>query len=370
MKKNLLIITGSRAEYGLFKTTILKLRQSKLFNIKLLVTGMHTLDKYGMTAEEIKKDIPIDCLVPIGENDSMMTALLKEIEGVKNYLEKEKVDAILVIGDRDEPFAAAIVGLHNNIPLIHISGGDTSGPGVDQYIRSAITIFSQLHLVQTKKSKKNVIRLGAYNKNVHIVGSAGLDGLTTSSLYSKKEVANRLGLSAEARWFLFSMHPTPFDIVPVREQIHSVIETAKKIENKSEKIILYPNSDTGAEDFINEIKSLEGQDKFFIFQNLDRKIYLSLLYHCQALIGNTSSGLMEAGYLKKPFVNVGNRQQGRERGVNTIEAFYKVKSIMDGIKKAESDKFQRRLKSSKPVYQGGDVSGRIVHLIDSFLNHK
>src|SRR3989344_8837638 len=192
-KKNLLIVTGTRAEYGLFRSTIFALKKSKKLNIKLLVTGMHTLKKFGYTAKEIQKDMPIDCLVPVAESDDMLSSLAKEMVGIKRCLKKYPADALVAIGDRDEPFAAAIVGIHSHIPVIHVSGGDVSGPTVDHYLRNSITVFSKLHLVQTQKSKKNVITLGADKKNTHIVGSAGLDGISPHTLLAREKIAHILG---------------------------------------------------------------------------------------------------------------------------------------------------------------------------------
>src|SRR3989338_1733984 len=123
-RKTLLMVTGTRAEYGLFKSTILKLKKSKRLTVKLLATGMHTLKQYGATLNEIRKDVHVDYVVPIKPNDSMSAALAKEVAGIDQYVTRANVDAILVIGDRDEPFAAATVGIHRNIPVIHVSGGD------------------------------------------------------------------------------------------------------------------------------------------------------------------------------------------------------------------------------------------------------
>src|SRR3989338_7696991 len=130
-KIKILIVTGSRAEYGLFRSAIFKLRQSKHLEVKLLVTGMHTLKKFGFSLSLIKKDMPVDCVVSIKENDDMVSALNREIDGIYRYVNKNNFKAVLVLCDRDEPFAAATVGIHLNIPIIHVSGGDVSGLSVD-----------------------------------------------------------------------------------------------------------------------------------------------------------------------------------------------------------------------------------------------
>ena len=271
-KIKILIVTGSRAEYGLFRSAIFKLRQSKHLEVKLLVTGMHTLKKFGFSLSLIKKDMPVDCVVSIKENDDMVSALNREIDGIYRYVNKNNFKAVLVLCDRDEPFAAATVGIHLNIPIIHVSGGDVSGLSVDHLLRNAISIFSKLHLVQTHKSRENVIKLGADPGNVHVVGSAGLDGLRTEGLLSRKKLAEELGLNLNSRWFLISMHPTPFEALSFADQINPVIAALKKLESVDEKIIIYPNSDTGYEVFIKTIASLPLKNfSFHLFKNLERE---------------------------------------------------------------------------------------------------
>lgn len=366
-KKKLLLITGTRAEYGLAKSTILKLAQSGKIDFRLLATGMHTLKKYGLTLEEIKKDATVHCVVPIKEQDDMLSALTKEITGIKQYAQKEKVDAILVIGDRDETFAGATVGVHLNIPIIHVSGGDISGPSVDHYLRNAMTIFSKLHLVQTAQAAKNVIRLGANPKHVHIVGSMGLDGLNPSRLASRQEIATRLKIDPQKPWYLVTHHPTPFEKYPPKEQISAVLGSLSKLKPASEKVILYPNSDEGSTVFISHIEKIRNKANYHIFKHLGRETFLAILFHSQALIGNSSAGLFEAGFLKKPFIHVGNRQAGRERGVNVVNAPYEANLIKKAVEVAASDKFQNKLKTTPPLYQGGDVAGKIIKAIFKYL---
>ncbi len=364
-KRNLLIITGTRAEYGLFRSTILKLKKSQQLNVKLLVTGMHTLKHYGLTINEVKKDFHIDRVVPIKESDDMPTALSKEIAGINGYVAKKHIDAILVIGDRDEPFAAATVGIHRNIPVIHVSGGDESGLTVDHYLRNAITVFSKLHLVQTQRSKTNVITLGADPKSVYVVGSAGLDGLKGAALFGRVEIARQLKLNTKAKWVLAIQHPTPFEKFSFTQQIGSIVSTLKR--QPGEKIIVYPNADTGSDVFVLALQKLDGKTGFHLFKNLNHKLFLSLVCHCDVFIGNSSSGLMEAGFLKTPFVLVGNRQKSREAGNNVIPVDYQPQQIIKAISWALSAAFQRKLAVGRPAYQGGDVSGTIVKKIEAFF---
>lgn len=366
MKHNILVITGTRAEYGLLKPLILAMKNSKKLRPKLLVTGMHTLKKFGNTLSIIRKDnMPIVEVVKISEKDDMLQALSKEILGIQSFCNKNTIQALLVLGDRDEAFAAAIVGIHLGIPVIHISGGDDSGPTVDYYLRNSITTFSKLHLAQTKKSRKNVIKLGAFPKNSFAVGSLGLDGLDHLHLLNRKKIATMFKIDSKNKWFLFLLNPTPFEKISIANQINPALNSLKKL--KGEKIIIYPNSDTGSSYFIKKIKKISRHKNFYAVPNLSRDIYLSLLNECDALLGNTSSGLIEAAFFKKPFINIGNRQQNRESDVNVIYVPYNAQMIVDATQFALSEKFQKKIKNCKSIYQGGDVSGRMLKYIENFM---
>lgn len=366
-KKKILFVTGTRAEYGLFRLTALKLKKSHKLDFKILATGMHTLKKYGSTIEDIKKDMPLDYVVKINEKDDMLSSLSKEIIGIKKYVAREKVHYLLVVGDRDEPFAAAIVGIHVGIPVIHVSGGDLSGPVVDTYLRNAITIFSRLHLVQTKRSKEIVIKMGADPSHVHVVGSAGLEDINDSDIPNKKALSVQLKLDEKRRLFLIVFHPTPLDKADPRHQIKTLLGALEKLDKLDEKVIICPNADTGSKHFLEHIDSLRARDGYHVFANLERKIFLGLLKHCDALIGNSSAGIMEAGYLKVPFVHVGNRQKGREHGANVIFSEYDIDEILKSIKKAMSKHFRGRISREECPYFDGDVSSKIVKSIQQFI---
>ncbi len=368
LRKKLLFVTGTRAEYGLARATLLELAKLNSIDLRTLATGMHTLKKYGLTLNEIKKDIKINCIVPIKESDDMITALTKEINGIQGYVQKEKIDTIIIIGDRDEAFAAATVGVHLGIPVIHVSGGDVSGPSVDHYLRNAITVFSKLHLVQTEQAAKNVIRLGADPKTVHVVGSMGLHGLNGKNLKNRNEIARGIGLDAKMPWYLIAYHPTIFSKTGFQEQIEPVLSALKDLGEKSEKIIIYPNSDMGSDVFIKNVEKLRKNSRYHIFRNLGRESFLAALYHSEAMIGNSSAGLFEAGFLKKPFINIGERQAGREQGPNVMNVGYKAGSITKAVKNSSSAKFKTKLANSLSLYQGGDVAGKIADIIEKFLH--
>lgn len=365
--KTVLFITGTRAEWGLIESTILRLQKSPAFRMKILVTGMHTQHRFGYTMEHVKKAAHVDHVVPVGEKDDPLTALAKEVDGIGKYLRTHPVDAVLVVADRDEAFAGAVAAMHLNIPVIHVSGGDTTGPTVDEYLRNSITLFSSVHLVQTAQSKANVLALGADRRWVNVVGSAGLDGLHPRFLPKRKDLAARYQLDPKGRWFLVVMHPSALEDVPVSKQIDSVLGALRKLPSQDEKIILYPNSDTGREEFIRAIERLNGKTHYHLHRHIERMDYLGFMLQSTALVGNTSSGLVEAGYLRVPFVNVGERQDGREHGANVIFTDYDAAAIARAIRRASSPATHTVLRRRPSLYKGGAVAERITRIIEDFI---
>jgi len=364
-KRAILHITGTRAEYGLARRFILALQKSKGLAPKILATGMHTLKQFGDTVQLIKIDnVPIASVVKVSAKNDMIQDLIQEIEGVRTYCVRAKPDAIIVVGDRSESFAASIVGLYLHIPVIHFSGGDVSA-SIDNYLRNATTLFSNLHFVQTQKSKSNVLRLGADPKTVWIAGSLGLDGLRTSTLFAKREIAKSLKLNEKDYWYLVVFHPTLFENISFPSQIDPLLLALKKL--RGEKIITYPNSDTGGRYFLKRMIVLSHKKGFHLYPNIDRTMYLSLMKRCDVLIGNTSSGLMEAGYLKVPFVKIGNRQGGREQGDNVISADYNTEHILASVKKALSKKFRQKIRSATSPYRGDPVAAKSIVRIEKYL---
>lgn len=362
-KKIILAVTGTRAEYGLLKSSIDGIRASKKLRLKLLATGMHTQKKFGYTLNDIKKDgVPVDCVVKIGENDSMLASLSKEISGIERYCLRHRPDIILVLGDRDEPFAAAIVGGHLNIPVAHIHGGDVSSGVVDDYIRHSITKFSHLHFTISKHSQARVLQLGEEKWRVFNVGSPGLDNLARFPRQSKKELALSLRLDAGKPWFIVLQHPTPLDSVAMKNQIIPTLQAVRQFD--AEKIIIYPNSDTGSDVFIKEIQKLPLKKGFHAHKSLTRNVYLSLLRASAVLAGNSSSGIIESGYFRLPTVNIGKRQQGRECGKNVIHVGYNKKEISKAIAKAQTRAFASICQKSAHPYGSGNAGKKIVSILE------
>lgn len=364
-KKNILVITGTRAEYGLLRPVMQAFLKSRKFTPKFLVTGMHTLRKFGYTYNEIKKDkMPIAAVVPIGEKDDMPEVLAKEIRGISNYCEKNKTDLILVLGDIAPALAGAIVGTHLKIPVAHINGGDISGAGPDEFIRHATTKFSQIHFTSCLPNTKRVLALGEEKWRIFNVGSTWRD--EKIKFASRKELARKFKLGVKKKWLFVVHHPAPLDKIPFPQQIKPLLKTLAGYD--AEKLVSYPNADTGSEVFVREIEKLKSKKQFHVFKTLPRHEYLSFLKYVDVLIGNSSSGFIESAYFKIPVVNIGNRQIGRPGSTNIIHSGYSEKEITSAINRSLTPAFRAKAHRAKIIYSSGDASTRIVKILEKHFD--
>ncbi|MFA6394274.1 MAG: UDP-N-acetylglucosamine 2-epimerase [Patescibacteria group bacterium] len=365
VRKKILIITGTRAEYGLLKSTIDAVRESNKLSLQLLATGMHTLKKHGYSLEAIKKDgVLIDGVVKIKDSDSMIDTLAAEITGINKFCLKNRPDLIIVLGDRDEALAGAIVGSHLGIPVGHIHGGDYTGTIVDGLIRHAVTKLSHLHFTACQKSFERVRLLQENPKNIFLVGAPGLDNLKQRSFSSRKTLAKKLKININRSWLLFLMHPTPFSPISLKTQISNPLKAISRLK-EFEKIVIYPNADTGSDIFIKSINSYKKDNSFRIFSNLPRLDYLSLLDEVEFMVGNSSSGVLESTYFKLPVVNIGDRQKYRDRGKNVIDCGYSLSAIIKAIKLAAAPAFREIAKNAISPYGDGGAAKKIVKILEN-----
>ena len=367
-KKSVLVITGTRAEYGLLRSTMDAVSEHPRLSLRLLVTGSHTLRAYGYTKREIERDgYKIDCTVPVAQKNDMLSSLAQEIEGIKRYCLKRQPDCILVLGDRDEAFAAATVAAHLNIPLAHIHGGDVTGPGVDEALRHAITKMAHLHFPGTHKSAVRIRAMGEEQWRIVEAGSVTLDILKYTPMILRAALAKRLKLDPKREWLTVLQHPVAFDRAPLSRQISATLSALKKFP-EHEKILLYPNTDTGSRIFIRAIKSLKGP-RFHLYPSLPRTVYMSVLKESNALVGNSSSGIIELSALGTPAVDVGNRQAGRERAKSVISVPYDAQKIATAIIWSGALKRRRKGRPMPSPYGGCGGGKAIAAQVDRLLKH-
>jgi len=363
-KKTILVVTGTRAEYGLLRSTMDAIRVRKDLTLSVLVTGMHTLKAFGNTQALIKKDgYPVAATVSIKESDSHTDALAKEIAGIGAYLERKRPDLVLVLGDRDEPLAAALAAAHLQIPIAHVHGGDRSGFVIDEFIRHSLTKFSHLHFAICKSSRNRILQIGEESWRVFNVGAPGFDEILGTKLIARERLARELKLNPDRRWILVMQHPTISDSVDIRSQIRPLLEVLRNDYPQHEKIIVYPNSDNGSNIFIAEIKKFSDLPNFHIFKNLSRDLFLAAQKHSDAIVGNSSSGIIESGALRTPSLTIGGRQRDRDRGANVVEANYDASGIRKGLRYILSPVFKKTVQNSKSPYGAGGAGKKIAKLI-------
>ncbi len=321
-KRRIAVTTGTRAEYGILRPVLKKIMASKKLELCLIVTGMHLSDKHGMTVNEIKKDnFEIAAkikMIPEGNSTFFMSKTLGEgIIQFSKIFKKLKPDINLVLGDRDESLASTIASYHMNIPNAHIHGGDKTKAGIDEYNRHAMTKMSNIHFAATKKSKERILKMGEKSKYVYVTGSPSIDEIKMNQTTRKKELEKKYNIHFTGNEILLLQHPVTTETEKTENDIQNILDAIVKIGNTT--IAIAPNSDTGNNIIFKYLKIYSKKYSFIkTYSTLPRVDFLGMLKNCGVLVGNSSSGMVEASCFKIPIVNIGIRQEGRERGENVF----------------------------------------------------
>lgn len=366
--KKIVYVSGSRADFNVMINTLLEL--NKCFDLTIIVTGMHLSIKWGKTIDEIEKyrfklrkvDINLE-----GKNlSSMVKSLGVGIIKITTTIEEIMPDLIFVEGDRGEALAGAIVGAHLNIPVIHHGGGDISG-SIDDKIRNALTMFSDYHLTGNLYSYNKLVKMGLDDKKIFNVGEPGLDSLYEQNYTQKDEIIKKFKINPEVNLLILIFHPNTKEFANSKMQIIQILEAIKEL--KIPTIGLYANADAGGL-IINEIYEKYQKELLFlkIYKHLFREDFVGLMSICSAMIGNSSSGLTELPFFKKPFICVGTRQKGRLMAKNVLEVNYNKEEIKKAIAKGLYDKkFRRNLENLENPYGDGKSYLKITEIIREIL---
>jgi len=362
-------ISGTRADFGLMKYALQEIDKDKDLNLEIIITGMHLLSEYGCTYQEIH-DAGLSVISKVkvelsGSSGSQMsTALGNQIIGITNALEESKPDLVLLLGDRGEMLAGAIASLHLNLPIVHIHGGELSGT-MDEPIRHAISKMSHYHFVATNNSKSRLVKMGEVSDNIFVTGAPGLDEIRTAHLIPQDILFDQYGIDKDKPLVILLFHPVLQQIKDIKEQVIIIMESL--LSFNMQIFALMPNSDAGGEVIATILKKYQEQKKIQTMDHMPRLNFLSLMSKVDVLVGNSSCGIIEAASLKVPVVNIGSRQNLRERSNNVIDVSIDKLQIIDGINKAMS--LDKSL--FKNVYGDGKSSNRIVKLLkDLNLNPK
>jgi len=357
-KKTLLFVTGTRSDFATIKGIYKYIEMAKNIQPRLFVTGMHTRARHGSTYKEILSDgISIDFMCRV-RCQNLQDDFEKQIYAANNALKKFKVDYLILCGDRPEMLAVGVSALMQRIPIFHIHGGDVSFGMTDDSIRHAITKISAIHFTASSLSAKRVLKMGEEKWRVFCTGSPDLDEISKMD-HNGKSTLEKYSLRAKDYCILL-LHPEPLikgrNKALAKHAVGALEKYGKKI------ILIYPNNDPYA-DLIVEAYSRLDKKKYLHFKTLPRQEYLHMLKHAEFLAGNSSSGIIEAQTLRVPVLNLGHRQDGRQRNLNVIDVPDVSKyTILSAMRVALSSDFQRKL-TSRNVYGSGNSSRSIAELI-------
>ena len=369
-KKKICVITGTRAEYGLLYWIMKYMKEYKNIDFKLIVTGMHLSKKFGNTHKEIVKDgFAITSKVPIqiigdSQND-IIKAVSQGITGFSKVFIKLNPDLVVVLGDRYEIFAAVISASFLNIPIAHFHGGESTEGAIDEAIRHSITKMSHLHFVSTLEYKKRVIQLGEDPRNVFLVGSMGIDNIKKLKLLSKKNLEKEINYKFKKKNFLVTFHPVTLENKTSKQYFKNLLKALDKFKEIG-IIFTKPNSDSDNNIISKMIDSYVNKNKLrsVSFISLGNKKYLSTMQFVDCIIGNSSSGILEAPSFKIATINIGDRQKGRIMSKSVINCTPEKDSIISSIKKIYSSSFKKRILKSKNPYDYGSAALKSFKIIN------
>lgn len=370
-RKKIAIFTGSRSEYGLLRPLIKKLSDDIEFKLQLIVSGMHLSPEFGMTIEEIILDnieIEETCEILLSSDNNV--GIIKSMGiGLINFSEtikRLKPDLVILLGDRFESFSFAIASYYSRVPIAHIHGGELTQGSLDDNVRHSITKLSHYHFTSTEEYRKNVIQLGENPSRVYNVGAIGLDSIKELKLLSKNEVENRLGKKFIKNNFLITFHPPTAEGSDIEYQINELLKALETFKNTL-FIFTKSNADQGGRKINQCIRKFIDQhkDNSILVESMGQLLYLSTLKYVDIVIGNSSSGIIEAPSFKIPTINIGTRQDGRIKPESIIDCKPEKEEIEYSIKKGISDEFKSKIFDMKNPYGDGNASGNIIDILKS-----
>jgi UDP-hydrolysing UDP-N-acetyl-D-glucosamine 2-epimerase len=366
IKRRIGVVTTSRADYSHLYWPLREIAARPDVELGLVVLGPHLSPEFGNTIEEIERDgfpiqARIECLLSSDTDTGMAKTIGIAIQSLADALTSWRPDILLLIADRYEMLAPASVAVALRIPIAHIEGGEISQGAIDDQVRNAITKLAHIHFTSTETAGRRVIAMGEAPWRVHHAGAPSIDHLRRSKLLNRHVIEDRLNLKIASPSILVAWHPVTI-LRDTNAEANSFF--AALADAPGQQIFVYPNTDAGSYALIEQTRALAAKrPNTQIFVNLDAVTYWSLLGQVNAMIGNSSSGIMEAASFALPVVNVGMRQQGRERARNIIDVPAAKKEIAAGLKRALDPAFRRRLRGIKNPYGDGTASKTIARVL-------
>lgn len=337
--RKILYVTGTRADFGLMASTLARIHSHPALSLSLAVTGMHLSPEYGMTVQDIEAaGLPIAARIPTdvqGRSGAAMSRAIGEaVIGLTSSLEQARPDLVMLIGDRGEMLAGAIAALHLGIPIVHLHGGERSGT-VDEPVRHAITKLSHWHFVATEEARERVTRLGERADCVWVTGAPSLDDVALHAAIPREQVLQDLGLPPGSRYVLVLFHPVVQEMGDAGRQTEALAAALQDelAASQAHVVWLAPNADAGSGAILDALAAQRGE-RLHRITHLPRPRFIAALAQADALVGNSSAGIIETASTGTPVVNVGNRQRARERNANTFDCAPDRNAIAAALRQA------------------------------------
>jgi len=359
------VVTSARSDYGIHFPVLSRIQADPELRLYLIATGMHLSPEFGTTVNAIEADgfqvaDRVEMLLSSDSPEGIAKSIGLGIIGFAQSYSRYQPDLLLVVGDRFETLAAVSASLPFGIPIAHIHGGESTEGLIDEPIRHSITKMSHLHFASTEAYGKRIIQMGEEPWRVIVSGAPSLDSINPLELMSQQELENKFGWDLSQPTLLVTSHPVTLEYENTAEYTKELL--AALDESGLAIVFTYPNSDTHGKviaDLINDFVAVHEQASLTV--SLGSHAYFSLMNQVVAMVGNSSSGIIEAASFKLPVVNIGNRQQGRLHGRNVINVGYSRQEVFAGIQKAVSDKIRSGLRDLANPYGDGTASQKIVN---------
>jgi len=359
--RKICIVTTTRAEYGIMSNLIKKIELDDTLELQLFVSGTHLSGKFGNTYQEITSPITKKIDIEIEKEPSHSMALA--IEKFSSAFSDLIPDLILILGDRYEILAVAIAAMLNNIPIAHIHGGETTEGAIDEAIRHSITKMSHLHFATCEEYKKRIIQLGENPERVFNVGSLGVENIKNFNLLSKVELEKELGFKFDKKNLLVTYHPVTLENTSTEAQFKELLNALSKLQD-TRIIFTKPNSDSGNQAIIELIdKYVINNSNAVAFTSMGALRYLSTMQFVDAVVGNSSSGIIEAPSFKIATINIGDRQKGRIQANSVINCLPDKQNILSAINKIYTKDFKKTLIKVKNPYKQIHTSDKLIEVL-------
>lgn len=365
------MLTGNRAEYGLLRWTMQEIADDPTLDLQVAVTGAHLEPKFGMTVRQIEDDgFTVDARIPMHLEESSSVGVARSmaagLAGIAETLDRLRPDVLVLLGDRFEIHAAATAAMIARVPIAHIHGGEATEGAIDEAIRHAVTKMAHLHFVAAEAYRHRVIQLGEAPERVFVVGAAGLDGIDRASLLDAKSLEAELGFSL-GRFLLVTYHPATLATGDSTRGAAALLAALDRFPDRR-LLITGTNADPGGAPIRTLIAAYAEKrpGRVLLRESLGHRLYLSALRAAAAVIGNSSSGIIEAPSLGVPTVNLGDRQRGRLRAASVIDCCETEEAIAAAIGRALDPGFRAALDPASSPYGRPGAARRIRDVIRSY----